>query len=1323
MKNYLLLLLLCLPCIFLHAQTPYVFSLIDSNHGLSENRVRSISQLPDGRMLIATEGLINIYNGTSFNYIHANEKKMYPLINYDGFQHLYSESNGNTWIKNHKKLQYLDVEKETFVCNIDSILFAKGMTKQVTDFFMDAQHNLWCPNVDGELCYYNSSQKRASVFLPRIASLAPKDDRIYDVVGDEKQLFLFFQSGLMICFDINTRKERYRDTFITNQYGDACARTLLVVRDKQYLYQVRNGINNVVHRYNIACRKWEEVMQTSSWLNMLSVDSKGDVWLCGLNGLWIVSQDLQHKQFIPKMQLVNGEYIDTEISTIFHDRNNGLWVGSLNRGLLYYHPHRFKFKNMGHTLFEEAHHKDLRIQCFVEDENRILVGSQQGVYVYTKEAIKLKRWNKIPIDAICLCLYKDSHNQLWVSTLNKGLYCITATDVKQYPVSQGAIYNVYENSDGTIYLSTSQGLCVIHKQGDNVSIKTLLHFNESVRQVIAISPHVLLGISASQLFLYNDKTGIKSIPQTTINGVEQRLTHANRQYSCIYKDSRGLIWIGTQDGLNIWNPQNGYTQCFYLEDGLVNSSIKSIIEDQLGHIWVSTSNGISCITVATQEGSSSYTFDNFNQYDGVVNYEFLEHSVYNSSQGTLYWGGINGFNQTDAVETIKNVEQQLSPCLFIKMELFGAEVGIGKTYGARVILDKAMAATPKVELDYDQNYISFDFSAMNYVNPTQTYYRYQLKGVDEGWREVVSPDGIGKAHYTQLQPGQYTLIVEASTSNKLWNNKGAHLIIIVHPPMWQTTPAYIVYTVLALLLLFYSASWYSRWSKNRLIKQQSEDLEKMKLEFFTNISHELRTPLTLIITPLYALLKKIEEGPLKAELNHILRHSYDLLDLVNQLLDFRRLAVVGDTLHLSYFDIHEFVKLSCSSFQTWGASKRIELELVCSQDVLYLYADKDKLKRILNNLLSNAYKFTPCDGQISLKCCKGEMPQQNQEALTITVKDTGCGMAEKEKNKIFSLFYQSKDNEQQNTGSGIGLHLAQQYASLHGGTITVESQLNVGSSFTLYIPLNLLPDKLERSQKMVTNKTIDPSLTILVIEDNDDFRSFLINQLTECYNVIGAINGTDGWMKISQHLPDLIISDVMMPGTTGVELCSRLKSDVATSHIPIILLTAKSSDDAQIEGYTAGADAYITKPFNIDILWLRINRLLEQQVERKRVFKQAIVIQPEAITTTSLDEQLIRKALEHIEKNVDNTAYSVDQLSKDMNMDRTGLYRKLTAIIGQTPSAFIRSVRLKKAAQLLKQHHPVSEVSDLVGFGTVSYFSKCFQEEFGVKPSHYIKTK
>lgn len=796
--------------------------------------------------------------------------------------------------------------------------------------------------------------------------------------------------------------------------------------------------------------------------------------------------------------------------------------------------------------------------------------------------------------------------------------------------------------------------------------------------------------------------------------------HSNHQYNCIFVDSRNLVWFGTQDGLNVWDAAGNCSYAFFVEDGLVNNCIRSVLEDNQQRIWVSTANGISRIDVLKRNKGFGFSFANFNRYDGVIKNEFMPRSTCKTSDNRLLWGGLDGFNEI-GLDLIDSSVQQLSTPLFTRFFISGIEIKHGEVHGGKVILHQSIAFTKEIRLNHTQNFISFEFSALNYINPNQTYYHYQLVGADNTWHEIKNNEGIGRANYTNLSPGTYRFKVFATNDARKWSNKYSEITIVIDPPFWKTPLAYTLYVLLFLLVLFFSLFYYTRWNRLKLEHKQKEELDQMKFSFFTNISHELRTPLTLILTPLDSIIKKTGELQLKAQLTDIYRNANELLKMVNQLLDFRKLEAKGEYLQLSYCNIGGFLATIVAPFEELLSNKEIAFSWECTETNLHAYIDKDKLRKIVNNLLSNAYKFTPKGGRIMFRFERTPLTDNDRPEFKIQVTDTGTGIAANELPRIFDRFFQVDQSNIPNTGSGIGLYLVKEYVQLHNGRIEVDSIEDKGSTFTVYIPLNLHP--ADENPDPTEKESQSHSLKLLVVEDNDEFRTFLLNELSEHYSVITASDGKEGLEKTLEHLPDLIISDIMMPVMSGIELCQKLKNDVNISHIPVIILTAKASDAAQIEGLEAGADAYITKPFNMEILQLRIHHLLEQQEQRRDLYKKAIIINPGKLTSTTVDKEFIKKAVGFIEKNMSNPSYLVEELSRDMCMDRTGLYRKLIAIAGQKPTSFIRSVRLKRAAQLIGKGIPVSEVAETVGYGSTSYFSRCFQEEFGVAPSQYNEEK
>lgn len=1299
----LTLLILQLTLIGTFAQEHVVFSPISSINGLSDNRVRTINQLTDGRMVIITEGLVNIYDGAAFRYLHYNEQKAYQLKAYSGFHRAYVDNKNRLWLKNRYNLFLFDIGTEQFVPNIDSVLQSMGIKTQVADFFMDSNFNFWLMGINNQLILHDGQTNETTEFHNHILQLGRNNnDPLYDIALCNNQLFLFFQSGEMVCFNKETAQELYRE----NPWGDTgnpYPNTLMVVPHKQYLYQVRDGYNKgQLIRFNTMNRKWDRILETDYWLNTLTIDTDGTCWVSSLNGLWRIDENLNNKQLLSPLHLVDGRRFDCEISTQFNDNQGGLWVGTVNRGLLYYHPDRFKFRNYGSSLFSMPQTTNIGVTGIAENNDIVMIGTHWGLYSLNPNSKKPELYKQIPTNSNCEMLLSDSQNRLWLCTRNNGLFGIEGNKISHFDLPYQC-YSLFETFDKRLFLCTNQGPGVFDAQHGTFAKASGLPLGNTY-QLTTYSRDTLLGYSDKSLFFYHTKSNSVSVPDkdAPIN------QHNNKHYHCLYTDSRGLIWIGTGDGLYTFNTKTLKTNHFHTKDGLINNSIRSVIEDNQGRVWVSTANGISCITLTPNQQSYRFSFSNYNRFDGVIENEFLPRSVCKTTDGSLLWGGIDGFNEIELTQLTKP-EPKLYQPLFTRFSLAGAEIKMGESHDGNIILKQSITTTQTIRLKHNQNFFSIDFSALNYINPSQTDYRFKLDGVDADWRVLTTTDGIGRINYTKLPTGTYQLNVQAAI-NQQWNGQTARLTIVIEPPFWKTAWAYALYLSFIIGLIYTTIAYYihQKIKKNR--QQQKEELDQYKFRFFTNISHELRTPLTLIITPLDSLIKKLNDDTVKSQLTGISHNAHELLNLVNQLLAFRKLEMNGETLNLGYCNLGEFLGTIVTPFNNLAIENGVHFEFVRPKTELWLYADQDKLRKMANNLLSNAFKFTPKGGEIRMTVEKDDAAR----LVAVKVADTGCGIADDEQTQIFDRFYQAK-NQQNQTGSGIGLHLVNEYAQLHNGSATVQSKLGHGSVFTVTISSELKP----QPHHTPTNSIGNSQTKLLVVDDHPEFRTFLVNQLAEKYTVILAADGHEALEKACDEQPDLIVSDVMMPVMDGTELCRQLKTDLNTSHIPVILLTAKTSDEAQIEGFEAGADAYIAKPFNMNILLLRIENLLEQQIKRKELFKKSIVIKPDALAISTVDESLISKAVSHIEKNLDNSSYSVEQLSRDMFMDRTGLYRKLTAITGLTPTEFIRSVRLKKAALLLQQGLTVSKVADLVGFGSSSYFTKCFQDEFGVKPSQY----
>jgi len=1328
-----------------------VFRHIDSSDGLSDNQIRGIFSAPDGRIMIRTVGMINFYDATTFKYSRFNAGNTYKW-NYSGFELEYMDKEGRIWMKENGQLLLFDLKTNQFVYNIPEILMKYGIGETIKDVFLDQDKNYWFLTQSDKLyyCKWNSSTCR---LMTDRSSPDPRFDQVLCLTQSNTDVYILYRSGWIRVFD--AKKERFSSNigFLENKVTSETSRYMMKCDATGKLWIMFNGRNGGLYRYDSTSAKWETVLPSGDFYTSFDIDLQGTVWVGTRNGLWLIEKNGKPDK-LGSFKLLEGGNLTNDINSVYADHQGGIWLGTFNQGILYYHPSILKFRQFNKKSFGNQVMLEDGVRCLLANPSgSILVGTVRGLLEFDPVKEQIAFFSPALRDAFCLQLSRDRSGKLWVSTINQGLFCLDGTKVRNYLKGQvpdgipdNNVRAFYEDVDGACYISTETGGFgrFYQNSGRFVALKNRFPAINQMRLITHIVPFQgkqLLVASQNGLFIYNPKTGGIHLPSMGTSPMDSMFRHSNNKYNCVFTDSRGYSWFGTQVGLNVWCPSVNKLYSFYLEQGLSNNCIQTVLEDKNHDVWVSTSNGLTRIKMRIKDEIPEFSFVNFNQLDGLIEGEFYERSALVDKNGMLYFGGINGFNKVDPNHISFGVDKMIP--IFVKLKIFNTEIIENEVYKNKIILKQSISQTKKLTLAYNQNFITLEFSALNFINPTQTYYRYQLEGLDNLWTEVQATDGTGRVTYTGLRPGKYRLKVYAANNSKNWSQKYTELDIFIKAPFWATPFAYLVYLILILSLIYALIEWRIKTNKRKFLSKQEEErreekekLDQMKFRFFTNISHEFRTPLTLILTPLDSILKRLTDETLKKQLTTVYKSSRDLLDLVNQLLDFRRLEMKGEKLTLAYCDVMEYLDTIYYSFREAAAEKGIAFNIEHRKANLYMYIDKDKLHKIINNLLSNAFKFTPKGGIVTIRIGEDSPPPtigSMTEFLRIDVSDTGVGIPEKEVSNIFNRFYQANNYSDTNTGSGIGLHLVREYVRLHNGDVFVSSTLNKGSVFTLYIPLDLHPNaeiqESIASEERVQEETISPiveanKLTLVVVEDNLEFRRFLAESLEEFYNVVVASDGQEGSETIVHLLPDLVISDIMMPKMDGIELCKRIKTDIRTSHIPVILLTAKISEEYQLVGYEAGADAYIAKPFNMDILFLRIRKLIEQQESRKALFHKTIDVNPSSITITSLDEKLVQKALDCVEKNMDNPEYSVEELSTDIGMNRTHLYRKLQSIVGMTPSDFIRSIRLKRAAQLLeKSQLNVAEIADMVGFNTQKYFSKYFKEMFGVYPSQYGKDR
>jgi len=750
----------------------------------------------------------------------------------------------------------------------------------------------------------------------------------------------------------------------------------------------------------------------------------------------------------------------------------------------------------------------------------------------------------------------------------------------------------------------------------------------------------------------------------------------------------------------------------------------------------------------------TYMHKTFSAEDGLIEIKNIEFNVLRKdSTGEIFIGGTSGFTSfyPDSVK-----DDPTPPAVVIdKISLFNRP-------DERLNYKGFISELKEIILPYNQNDLYFEYLGLHYAEPLENQYQYILEGFDKKW---VNAGTQRTATYTNLSPGKYVFRVKASNRDGVWNEAGTSLTIIINPPIWATAWAYLLYILLFISLMYYT--WKLQLKRIRVRQeyemskfetQKLHEVDEIKSRFFANISHEFRTPLTLILGPVKQTIDRLRDEKAKEDLKIVHKNASKLLGLVNQLLDISKLESGNMRLLTAPQNIIQFLKAVVLSFTSYAERKKIDLAFNSAEEIILVYLDKDKLEKIITNILSNAFKFTPDGGRIGVDVYTEE------KYVKISISDTGVGISKEKIPNIFDRFYQvdgSHTREQE--GTGIGLALTKELVELHKGKIEVESEEGRGTTFTISIPMgqeHLKPDEIcdeetdkskvpvegfslkdeyerdlvstghsgdiKRTGEYVSDFELsgkDSVPLLLIVEDNSDVRYYIKDNLKKFYRILEAADGEEGWQKSIEQIPDLIISDVMMPKMDGFKLCEKLKTDEKTSHIPVILLTAKAAKRDKIEGYETGADDYIMKPFEPDELRARIRNLIEQRKRLHEHFQKDGILEIDKTRITSVDKKFLMKAFEIINKNLSDSSFTVEAFASGLFVSKSLLHKKITSLTGEPPVELIRRVRLKKAAELIeKKFGNLSEIALEVGFNNPAYFSECFKKQFGIPPSHYRQT-
>lgn len=1317
----LFLILLVLFVSHLMASAQYSFRLINASQGLPDDEVKALFWTPDGRLCVRTSSSLSFFDGCTFRSVPPMGDEAYTADYVSALSTVYVDAQQRVWIKELGKFLVFDLTRDAYVRDVRGLLASMGIREKVRDFFIDSEKDLWFVTASGKMLMVKASKMKETSKIGeaemQCQQMKIRTRGLRDVCSFGGNHWFLYSDGWVIGMNASLNR------IISSERvwkGEVPVRDFMQFAQNQH--QLWLMWNHGVASYLPKEKRWQQQYSDEfHTFTTLAVSSDGKVFL-GVRQLGLVTIEPNGKQSLQaSFPIMNGALVADDIQSIAYERGN-LVLGFYYKGMALYNANMQGFPFYAFRQFQADGLGFYRASC--TSGGNVCLAFPQQVLTFNPYRKTLQPLQGTGAGDDFIQSFTDSRGRVWVGTFRKGIYLkdgdkvshFMQEDVPNKDIDYNIVRDFAEDHQHQIWVCYHGGVGRFDEQAKRIFPlqNKLFVGNTNINSIVFDRQHRLWAATNKGLIVGN---------QLKLKAVCKALAI----------DKQGWIWVGTMNGVYVFNTQNGKTYRYGKEEGMTNEMIQDLVVDKLGEVWVTTANGL-CRIRRTRSSEQPFALTMFDSQNKLGDAKFLPKTAASMADGKLFFGSSTGFYIVDPIQ-VKDMEYTGHP-VFTSLLVNNQEVVAGKEYDGRVILPFALSTTRKIVLEHDENFITVHFSGLNFDMPHHTYYKYRLQGVNNDWIEISPQDGIGRANYTDLAPGTYKLEVYSAGLDKVWSKQSATLEIEVLAPLWATWWAKLLYLLAFIALMVFGVRWKIEQNRKRMENEKYKELEEMKYRFFTNISHEFRTLLTLIITPIGSLLRRTTDTESRAQLNEVSKNAGDLLQLVNQLLDFCKMEMNGERLSLASGNLDEFIQYTTMKFAPLSEQKNISLKFEDKTGGLFMYFDRDKLGKILTNLLSNAFKFTKSGGVVKVELSKCFI--DSRRYARIIVEDTGCGISKEEQAHVFERFYRAEQKQAaKQIGSGIGLNMVYEYVKLHQGKISLESEEGKGSRFFVDIPTDLkhaLLQEAAQDNQFVSSPATDAvdgatevqgakkiEKTVMVVEDNDDFRHFLHRELSHIYNkVLVAKDGMEGALKAEKENPDLIVSDVMMPRMNGTDMCRRIKENIETSHIPVILLTAWSTDDGRTEGYKAGADAYIAKPFDMEVLLARISNLLEKQEKRKQDFSHSISLDPKTVTDSSPDEDFLNEVIGHIEKNIDNSEYTIDSLAGDVVMSRMSFYRKMKSLTGQTPADFIRTVRLKTAAKLLKEGNcNVSEACYRTGFASPQNFSKHFKEMFGVLPSQY----
>lgn len=1356
MKNKTLYtLLLFIACslysITINAQGDKLFT---ADNELSSSMINHIYQDKEGLIWIATEDGLNRYDGAKFT--------------------VYREMVKDASTSNHVTYTFEDSHKRLFIGTLDGVLLhnkAKGTFKKIpfslhTNPHINTHVTCIIERQNGDILVGTSAQgtflvkaEGDSLYLKQDISLAPslaintlyedRDKRLWVVTADK---------GIYLVDGENPYEEIFNPTNVqfTSNIAEDIYGNLYIGDNKGNVYQYHRRRDNFFTIPSInRCQAAIKAIYSINQEEML-IASDGD----GLRRIHVNRGIIEESNLSVSSININK----AKVHTLLKDKQGNTWLGCFQKGVVIRPSSTNNFTYIGRNSTTHNTIGDCCVVSLMRDHNGMLwVGTDNdGIYLITPDGQQKRHYatgegaNKVPATITSIC--EDSKNQIWIGSFQGGLaqlnptsgYCRFIDIRDEMGNSVDKVYDIVEDGDQTLWIATiGKGLYSLDLKSNRVTQFKAADRGEEFKEhadMLHSSSINALEFSARDNKLYIgsfDGLGCLDLSTYSFNstwGVNRML--AGEIIYALCEDELNNLWIATNRGVITLNKDTKETRRLTTQDGLPSNSIAAIECDVEGSIWISSNYGIS--RYRPQNG----TLVNYYAADGLQGNEFCKRVSCRGEKGELNFGGTNGVTVFDPKNIVNPGKK---PQIHIAdFYLKGQPIYQGSLSGRKVITDKPVNETTDFYFDHQDNTIDIEFSALEFFSPERISYHFNMNNT--GWRSL--PPSNNKLTFSKLTPGTHQLQLYSQEYDLKSDVKEINIHIAT--PWWRSKAMQYVYIILVITSIFMLAGYFRRrqeWMKQMMVQKHKEELNEAKLQFFINVSHEIRTPMSLITSPLQKLMNTDKNAERQHTYRTMQRNAGRILQLINQLMDVRKIEKEQMKLKYRETNIKELTNELMDNFEYQAQEKNIAIHLHAEEPEIKAWVDPKNFDKVIVNLLSNAFKFTPEGGEINIYLKQGKDKRAEtpmlRDYVEIGIENNGPGIDPQEAEHIFERFYQTSTNNQTENGTGIGLHLTRSMVDLHHGKIWVENNHNnQGCTFFVRIPsgnLHLTAAEMEDANapaaiipttfKEPTNEwetdateegkeTIRRKYKVMIIEDDEEIRQYVCKELSSNFHIDSCTNGKDALQKILRQVPDLVISDIMMPEMDGITLCKKIKQNVNINHIPVVLLSAKTTEEDTIEGLSTGADAYITKPFSIEVLRQTVQNLIKGRELLKNNFSgnQAQETRSKAIKAASPDERLLDKVMKIINNNIDNTNLNVEGIAAEVGISRVHLHRKLKELTNQSTRDFIRNMRLQAAAKLLaEKRHSVAEVAGLTGFSNVTYFTSAFKDLYGVPPTVYME--